>query len=76
MQAALLVLSRNGLYIVHGSDKEALHTTASEQSQLSPLAALTGNFETCHTDPSIANLAHMRYRQYALQCPGMLDKQY
>jgi hypothetical protein len=64
MQAALFVLFKNGLYTVHSNDKEALHRTAVEQSQLSLLAALTGKFEMCHTDPSIANPAHTRYRQY------------
>jgi len=40
-----LVLSENALCIIHGNDKEALHTIASEQSQLSLLATLTGKFE-------------------------------
>ena len=73
MQAALLVLSKGGHYIVHGKHKRPLHEKAFEQSQSGPLAALTGNFETCHTDASIANLVHMLY---ALQCSSMLGKQY
>lgn len=63
IQAALLVLSKGGLYTEHSTDKEALHKTAFEQSQVSPLAPLTGKHKTCHTDPSIANLVHMLYRQ-------------
>ena len=57
-QAALLALSEDALCIIHGNDKEALHTTASEQSQRNLLAALTGKLEPCHTDPNPANLAH------------------
>lgn len=70
MKALAELLSQNALCIIHcndndnGNDKEALHRTASEESQLSPLAPLTGKHKMCHTDPSIANPANMLYRQY------------